>query len=42
MKRTPVRIAVTALVAVLSVIGITQVGQAPAAVSARGGDGWCC
>ena len=42
MNRKPTRIAVTALIAVLSVLGITQVGDAPGAVSARTGDGWCC
>jgi len=41
MKRTPVRIAATALIAVLSVLGAAQVGGAPGVVSA-GGDGWCC
>lgn len=42
MNRKPARIAVTMLVAVLSVLGVAQVGDAPGAISARTGDGWCC
>lgn len=42
MNRTRTRLAVAALVAVLSVLGVAQVGDASGAVTARGGDGWCC
>jgi hypothetical protein len=42
MKRKPVRLAVAALVAVLSVVGLSQ-SPATGAVSARTGTGgWCC
>ncbi len=42
MKRKPVRLAVATLVAVLSVLGVSQVGAAGGSVSARTGPSWCC
>ena len=41
MNRKPVRLAVAALVAVLSVVGLSQ-APVPGAASARTGGGWCC
>ena len=42
MKRKPARLAVASLVAVLSVLGVSQVGTGATQVSARTGGGWCC
>lgn len=41
MQKKSVRLAVASLVAVLSVLGISQAGAAPGAVSARDRS-WCC
>ena len=41
MKRKPVRLAFASLVAVLSVLGLSQSGVATS-VSARGDHSWCC
>jgi hypothetical protein len=41
MKRKPVRLAVAALIAALSVVGVSQ-ASVPGEVSARTGGSWCC
>ena len=43
MNRKPARLAVATLVAVLSVLGLTQAAPAAGNASARiGSGGWCC
>jgi hypothetical protein len=42
MNRKPIRLAVASLVAVLSVLGMTQAGAVSGAVTARGDNTWCC
>jgi hypothetical protein len=41
MKRKPVRLAVATLVAVLSVLGVSQ-STGAGVVTARTGGSWCC
>ena len=42
MNRKPVRLAVASLVAVLSVLGMSQAAPAGSAPAARGTGNWCC
>ena len=42
MNRKPVRLAVASLVAVLSVLGISQVAPATSARARTGTRSWCC
>lgn len=42
MKQKSVRLALTALLAAVSLLGVSQAGSVPGTASAGGDHSWCC